>query len=170
MKHFVPTLTLLIGVIVTSCQKDITQTQPKVNAVPLSELSRSVLLSKSPANLLKNISSVDLSQLADSKTSSSFTVSLQNVDGQTLQNDAVVQPNTIYKVVVEGENPARFVVKMAESFDIVQAPSATATQKAVYLIKTTADVSSKLYLSVVPVRLEQNTFTKGRVVGFLLPN
>ncbi len=164
MKNKVPLL--LAALFATACQQDVVTAPSRDTSVSLTQqLTR---LSAEP-NSVKPVSAVDFDRLPVSKNAPKFRVSLQGADGQTLAANTPVQPNTTYRVVVEGDAPAQFELKSGEGFDVERAPAAAATAQAVYVIKTTADVSPKLYLSVVPLQREQGVPTKGRAVGFLLP-
>lgn len=76
----------------------------------------------------------------------------------------------MYQVAVHGKSAAQFILKMGESFEIIQSPPASPSEDAVYLIKTTKDSAPQIYLSVVPLHVENNILTKGKPVNFLLPN
>lgn len=158
----------LAAVLATACQKETIPAAP--DSVSANPLSNSMLASLPHTNSVKNVLPIDLKQLASSKEKTSFNVFLKSAQGQPLEKGGLLQPNTTYQVIVEGQSPAQFVLKAAESFDIIQSPPASASLKAIYLIKTSTDPSPQLYLSVVPVHREQNVLTKGQPVGFLLPN
>lgn len=164
MKNTVPLL--FAALFATACQQDVVTASSRGTSVSLTQQLNT--LNATP-NSVKTLSAVNFDHMPASKNAPKFRVSLQGADGQTLAENTPVQPNTVYRVVVEGNAPAQFVLKTGEGFDVVQAPAAAADAKVVYVIKTTADVSPKLYLSVVPIQREQDVPTKGRAVSFLLP-
>jgi hypothetical protein len=168
MKTLPPLLLAVLLGAATACQKEIIPAAPEV--VSANPLTQAFFVAHPLKSSIKNIASVDLMKLTPSKETTKFKVSIQTSEGQALAQGTSLQPNTSYRVLVQGESPARFVLKMAESFEVVQAPPVSEAMEAVYLIKTNADIPAQLYLSVVPLHTEQNTLTKGHPVGFLLPN
>jgi hypothetical protein len=160
-------LATLIG-FATACQKDIVPASPEVNNP--NPLTKAFFENTPYKSSIKNASSVNLTGLADSKETTKFTVSLLTAAGQPVEKDADLQPNTVYQVLVQSQSPASFVLKMAESFDVIQRPALSEALRSTYLIKTNADIPPQLYLSVVPVHVKQRVLTKEHPVGFLLPN
>lgn len=159
---------VLAAWLATSCQKEaIPVTPTEASANPLTQ---AFFASTPRSTSIKNVSSVDLARVATSKEPIKFTVSLNTASGTPLANGSLVQPNTVYQVAVHGQSAARFILKMAEGFEIIQSPAAVPSENAAYLIRTTSEVSDKLYLSVVPLRTENGTLTKRAPTNFLLPN
>ncbi|RZK29301.1 MAG: hypothetical protein EOO61_20830 [Hymenobacter sp.] len=159
---------LLAALLATACQKEAIPVSPTVATA--NPLTKAFFASALPSTNIKNFASVDLAQLAPSKEQIKVSISLQSAEGQSLEHSTSVQPNTMYQVAVHGKSAAQFILKMGESFEIIQSPPASPSEDAVYLIKTTKDSAPQIYLSVVPLHVENNILTKGKPVNFLLPN
>jgi hypothetical protein len=159
---------LVTLLVTTACQKEAIPVAPAVASA--SPLSKAFFASMPHSANIKNVSSVDLARLATSTEAVKFTISLRTEQGIPLKNGDAVQPNTVYQIAIHGQSAAQFVLKMAESFEVIQSPPATATENATYLIKTKAEVLPQLYLSVVPLRTDNGVLTKNTPANFLLPN
>ena len=159
---------LLAGFVACACQKESIPASP--DATSNNPITKAFLATETLDTSMKNVSQVDLSKITGGKNNIVFGVSLKTIQGDLLTENTSIQPNTLYKVVIQGESPARFIIKMAENFEIVQTPPAAYSSKVEYIIKTKEKVTPQLYLSVVPLHEENNVMTRQRPTGFLLPN
>ncbi len=162
------TTLLLVALLSAACQKESIPASPDVPST--NPLTNSFIASQPKSDLVKSFATLNLTQIADSKETTKFNVSLRTPEGQPVDKDAPVQPNSLYQVVVQGTEPTQYVLKMGEGFEVVKAPDSKESLTAVYVIKTLTEVAPQLYLTIVPVKQEEGILKKERPTGFLLPN
>lgn len=115
-----------------------------------------------------------LSELQPSKETTPFQVEIHSITGEQLTTLAQVRPNSDYTLVIKSEKPSRFTLKTTSGFTApLQSQSLHRLSAATEFeipIHTDTELSTPLYVSIVPVHVQGRSFTKEKPKSFLLLN
>jgi hypothetical protein len=113
-----------------------------------------------------------LHDLKPSSDITTFHVEIQSLDGKQFTSLREVQPNSNYLLVIKGDKAVSYTLKTTSGFTAsLQSQSLhhlKPSQEFSIPIHTDADLTTPLFVSIVPLHTQGESFTKEKPKSFLL--
>lgn len=124
------------------------------------------------------IGAAKLSTIKGISTKTHFTATLQTMEGVAVTEASQIKPKTSYKLVVKGNAPVQYQLKIADGFKIISTAANNdqaslrkigANGETVFVISTDGEAKTSLYASIVPLHLRESQLFREEAKGFLFP-